>query len=99
MGREETCEMLAIRDSSVPTHVVYTRCSVIDASRDLPDGNYTVFFNGYTVSARKSAGLWMPGEDTACAPSAAQMPRTLPDPAMKSGESVEILPGLRTRVA
>jgi hypothetical protein len=57
MGREASCEMLAMRESVGP---VYSGCSVIDAPHDLPDGLYTVSFSGHVVPARKEGGLWLP---------------------------------------
>ena len=63
MGYEVPCEMLAMRDSETQSgQVAYSRCSVIDAPPQLPDGEYTVMFHGYIVPARKEAGLWVPDE-------------------------------------
>jgi hypothetical protein len=64
MGQHEPCEMLAIKESgSAATEEVFSRCSVIDAPQELPDGDYRVSFNGHSVSARKEGGLWVPAED------------------------------------
>src|SRR5580704_14915620 len=61
MESEAACEMLAMKEAeSGKGPVLYSRCSVIDAPMDLPDGDYTVSFNGCVVSARKEGGLWMP---------------------------------------
>jgi hypothetical protein len=61
MGREVPCVMLAINEeSSEAGPPVFTRCSVVDAAEDLPDGAYRVEFDGYSVSAKKEGGLWVP---------------------------------------
>jgi hypothetical protein len=63
MGHEADCEMVAIRDtlsSSRPS--VYTRWSVLDAPDDLPDGCYTVCFDGRAVPVRREGGLWLANE-------------------------------------
>lgn len=64
MGHDEPCEMLAIKESgSGASQEVFSRCSVIDASQALPDGDYRVSFDGFSVSARKEGGLWVPAAD------------------------------------
>jgi hypothetical protein len=61
MGREVRCEMLAIREEgSEAGQPVFSRCSVIETAEDLPDGAYTLAFDGYVVSVRKEGGLWIP---------------------------------------
>jgi hypothetical protein len=61
MGREVPCVMLAIKEvSSEAGPPVFSRCSVIETAEDLPDGTYTLAFEGYVVSARKEGGLWIP---------------------------------------
>jgi hypothetical protein len=94
MDREVPCEMLAIRELQAATgHEVYSRCSVIDAPMDLPDGVYTVLFNGYTVSATKDAGLWIPDGTTEPVPADE---RSVSDKARFRGEdAVRILPILK----
>jgi len=55
--------MLAMKESVTGTsQLVFSHCSVIDAPLDLPDGDYSVSFNEYVVSAKKEGGLWMPAE-------------------------------------
>ncbi len=98
-GRQEPCEMLALRDSPVvPGPPVYSRCSVIDAPLDLPDGEYTVTFDSYIVPARREAGLWIPDGTTA-----AQAPHGKnsdpSQPSFSNAEAAEILSVLRNRVA
>ncbi|MFP5228365.1 MAG: hypothetical protein ACLGXA_12135 [Acidobacteriota bacterium] len=68
MGRQEPCEMLALRDCTAPNQVVYSSCSVIEAPLSLPDGDYTVTFGSYTVPAHKQSGLWLPEGTPADAP-------------------------------
>jgi hypothetical protein len=98
MGREVSCEMLAIRDSqSEKSPAVYSRCSVIEAPRDLPDGDYTVMFSGYTVSAKKEGGLWIPDAATA-SPAREQKPRHTTT-VFRVEEAAEILPALKRRIA
>lgn len=61
MGRESLCEMLALKREDPETHqTVYSRCSVIGAPSDLPDGEYTVKFRDGTALVRREGGLWLP---------------------------------------
>jgi hypothetical protein len=98
-GRQEPCEMLAMRDATTASGpAVYSRCSVIDAPQDLTDGQYTVSFEGYIVPARKDAGLWIPDEAIA----ALAVPGKNSDPSRPSfglAEAAEILSILKNRVA
>jgi hypothetical protein len=98
-GRQEPCEMLAMRDvPAVPGPAVFSRCSVMEAPLDLPDGDYTVTFEGYIVPARKEAGLWIPDGTTAALAS----PGKNSDPSQPSfriAEAAEIPLVLRNRVA
>jgi hypothetical protein len=58
MDREADCILVVWKESS--THGrVYSRCRIIDEPSDFPDGLYTVFFAGHSVSARKWSGQWM----------------------------------------
>jgi hypothetical protein len=60
MGHESACEMLALKETdSVTRRTTFSRCSVIRASSDLPDGEYIVAFQGNSVSARRECGLWL----------------------------------------
>jgi hypothetical protein len=66
MGHETPCEMLAMRESTAGSpQVIFSRCSVIDAPQELPDGDYAVSFDDYSVPARKEGGLWMPADGNA----------------------------------
>ena len=91
--------MLAMRDAATASGLaVYSRCSVIDAPPDLPDGEYTVSFDGYIVLARKDAGLWVPDGATAAiaAPGKSSDPSR---PSFSLAEAAEILSVLKNRVA
>ena len=61
MGREVPCDMLALKDATSETGLaVYSKCCVIDAPMDLPDGIYAVTFSGQVAAARREGGLWLP---------------------------------------
>lgn len=60
MERQSECEMLALKETdSVTRRTTYSCCSVIQAASELPDGEYTVAFQGNTVMARREGGLWL----------------------------------------
>ena len=64
MGRESGCEMLAMKDKHAETgECSYSRCSVIEAPADLPDGDYTVSFERCTVKVVREGGLWLVSAD------------------------------------
>jgi hypothetical protein len=64
MGRTARCEILAMKEYlSQTSPALYSRCCVLDAPSDLPDGDYLVTFSGHRVSAHKEAGLWLPADD------------------------------------
>lgn len=64
MGRTARCEMLAMKEYLSPTSPpIYSRCCILDAPEDLPDGEYQVTFAGHRVSAHKEVGLWLPSDD------------------------------------
>jgi hypothetical protein len=62
MGREASCELLATK-TVVPEAVsaVYSHCAVIEAPRDLPDGDYEVEFAGEVAVVTLRGGSWMVG--------------------------------------
>jgi len=61
MGRQSICEMLAMKDSAANgTQSAYVLCNVLTAAPDLPDGEYTVEFEGRKVRAKREGGLWLP---------------------------------------
>jgi hypothetical protein len=91
--------MLAMCDvSAIPGPPVYSRCSVIDAPQDLPDGDYTVSFDAYIVPAKKEAGLWIPDAATAALASAGRNSDSS-HPSFTIAEAAEILSVLKNRVA
>ncbi|MGA8109824.1 MAG: hypothetical protein WBD46_11600 [Acidobacteriaceae bacterium] len=64
MGCTARCEMLAMKEYlSETAPPIYSRCCVIDAPMELPDGDYRVTFAGHQVSAHKESGLWLPADD------------------------------------
>jgi hypothetical protein len=62
MGREASCELLATKtvlpEAAAP---VYSHCAVIEAPRDLPDGDYEVEFAGEVAVVTLRSGSWMVG--------------------------------------
>lgn len=63
-GRE--CEVLAWKET-IEGGPVYSKCRVIDAPSDTPDGDYTLRFDERVVQARKRNGNWlMEGLDREC---------------------------------
>jgi hypothetical protein len=62
MGREVGCELLATKtvlpEASDP---VYSHCAVIDAPRDLADGEYEVEFAGEVAVVTLRGGSWVVG--------------------------------------
>ncbi|HTV14377.1 MAG TPA: hypothetical protein VME68_06660 [Acidobacteriaceae bacterium] len=60
MGREAHCEMIVFKDTDPDTRQpTYSRWSVLDAPRDLPDGLYTVWCDDQQVPVRCEGGLWI----------------------------------------
>jgi hypothetical protein len=62
MGREVNCELLATK-TVVPEapQPVYSHCAIIEAPRDLPDGDYEVEFAGEVAITSLHEGTWMVG--------------------------------------
>ena len=99
MEREAPCDMIAMKEAEPEKGpVIFSRCSVIDAPIDLPDGDYTVSFNGCVVSVRKEAGLWMPDGAAVQLPAIERMKASQQKPFRVEG-AVEILPDLKDYVA
>jgi hypothetical protein len=67
MGREAECEIVARTHSIgevgpkglVKSVAAYTDCFVIGARSDLPDGEYTVFFDRHILCVALWRGLWI----------------------------------------
>lgn len=96
---EVRCEMLAMKESLRDTgQVLYSRCCVLDAPSDVPDGSYTVFFDGHCVSAVRQDGLWLPEDRAEPLP-----PEARPDagqaPPFRTQDPSEILPLLKSDAA
>ena len=62
MGREAICELLATK-TVLPeaSRAIYSHCAIIDAPKDLPDGNYEVEFAGEVAVTSLHRGSWMVG--------------------------------------
>jgi len=62
MGREASCELLATKTVLPETTApVYSHCAVIEAPRDLPDGDYEVEFAGEVAVVTLREGSWLVG--------------------------------------
>jgi hypothetical protein len=62
MGREAVCELLATKTVlSEATRAVYSHCAIIEAPRDLPDGDYEVEFAGEVAVTSLRGGSWVVG--------------------------------------
>lgn len=60
MGREAPCTISAIKVSLPGTaEYAYTRCEVYRAPDDLPEGTYTIEFDGQSEQLKKSGGFWL----------------------------------------
>lgn len=56
-GLEAKCELVA-RQVSAASGGPYEDCAVV-SSPALPDGEYTVFFEGYFATAKRMRGHWV----------------------------------------
>jgi hypothetical protein len=56
-GAQAECDVLAWKAAAPGAHP-YARFKVVDAPRHLPDGSYTVSFDGLSFSTRKTEGWW-----------------------------------------
>lgn len=62
MGREVSCELLATKTVvAEASRAVYSHCAVIEAPRDLPDGDYEVEFAGEVAVTSLRNGSWVVG--------------------------------------
>lgn len=59
-GRKERCELVARRvlDAASGT-CPYRDCAVIASPATLPDGEYTIWFEGYFATAKRQRGHWV----------------------------------------
>lgn len=96
---EVRCEMLAIRERLRESgQILYSRCCVLDASPEIPDGNYTVFFDGHRVSAVRQGGLWLPEDQAEPLPAEAR-PNPQRNSVFRIEDAIEILPLLKSEAA
>jgi hypothetical protein len=77
---------------------LYSRCCVLDAPAEIPNGDYTVFFDGHCVSAIKQGGLWLP-EDRAEPLPPEDRTDSREDVTFRVEDAVEILPLLGKEAA
>jgi hypothetical protein len=62
MGCVADCELIATgTDSHAKFSPFYSRCAVVQAPDDLPDGYYEVTFNGHSAFLHRLNGTWSPG--------------------------------------
>lgn len=78
--------------------VLYSRCCVLDAPLDLPDGSYTVFFDRHRVSAIRQGGLWLPHDRADPLPVEACL-EMRGESVFRIEDAIEILPLLKTEAA
>jgi hypothetical protein len=94
---EVRCEMLAMKEwHRESSQALYSRCCVLDAPPNIPDGEYMVFFDQHRVTAVRQGGLWLPQDH------AERMPdeeRLREDGSFRLEEAVEILPLLKGEAA
>lgn len=62
MGHEAPCELIATK-TVLPeaTQPVYSHCAIIEAPRELPDGDYEIEFAGEIAVTKRHGGSWMVG--------------------------------------
>ena len=78
--------------------ILYSRCCVLDAPPDIPDGGYTVFFDGHRVSAVKQCGLWLPEDRAEPLPPEQRLDQQ-EDSSFRMEDALEILPLLKNEAA
>ena len=62
MGREAICELLATKTVlAEASRAIYSHCAIIEAPKDLPDGDYEVEFAGEVAVTSLHRGTWMVG--------------------------------------
>lgn len=61
LGHEAQCELLAreIAADAAFGKCPYSDFAVLTSSPTLPDGEYTVFFEGYFATAKRQRGHWV----------------------------------------
>ena len=78
------------------SQVLYSRCCVLDAPPDVPDGSYIVFFDGHRVDAVKQGGLWLPEDRVTPLPIDERLD---PPEDFSLEDALEILPLLKNKAA
>ena len=62
MGHQASCELLATKTVvAEASRAVYSHCAVIEAPRDLPDGDYELEFAGEVAITSLRNGSWLVG--------------------------------------
>ncbi len=63
MGRDVSCSVRAVkvslRGNGGTVDFTYTRPVIFDAPSDLPDGPYTLTYDGQTVKVQQVNGSWL----------------------------------------
>lgn len=96
---EVRCELLAMKEwRRNSTQVRYSRCCVLDAPSELPDGEYTVLFDGHSVSAVKQGGLWLPEDRAEPLPPEERLDLQQ-NFSFRMEDAIEIMPLLRNEAA
>ncbi len=91
--------MLAMKERRrQSSETLYSRCCVLDAPAEIPDGDYTVFFDGHRVSAIRQGGLWLP-EDRAEPLSSEERLDLQENYSFRMEDAIEILPLLKNEAA
>ena len=78
--------------------VLFSRCCVLDAPSDIPDGCYTVIFDGHSVNAVRQGGLWLPQDRAEPLPLETRLDQPH-DSSFCMEDAIEILPLLKTEAA
>lgn len=61
-GQKSECELLARKDDphgELGAGCPYSDCAVISSCVNLPDGEYTVVFDGYFATVKRQRGHWV----------------------------------------
>lgn len=95
---EARCQILAMKEwHPKSSRLRYSRCCVLDAPPEIPDGCYTVFFAGHCVPAIRQGGLWLPEDHARPLP---PKPRSQsPREPFRMEDAIEILPLLKNEAA
>jgi hypothetical protein len=96
---EARCQMLAMKEWRQDSgQVRYSRCCVLDAPAEIPDGKYTVFFDRHRVPAIRQGGLWLPEDRAEPLPPRERLESRL-EHAFRMEDAIEILPLLKNDAA